>query len=161
MSDLVMGERWNPDETVEMALGIRRAIGCVMRKEEPPPECYGSLEKGVQFMSEVKGGYALILGTHEEADSFNGTFSPLCLANDVYINFSGGSQDKKENSQIINQLFSKYKETLEKLRDENLRRGIEQRTLGEIGHFFEILCDLLLQQADPIFKEYSESYPNL
>lgn len=32
MADLVMGERWNTEDVLEMALGVRRALDSVIRK---------------------------------------------------------------------------------------------------------------------------------
>ena len=85
MGDLVLGERWNTENSLEMALGIREAVESLIRKREPQDRCLKQLEKGVKFLEEAKGGEAIISGAAEEADSFNGTFVPICLATDVCI----------------------------------------------------------------------------
>jgi len=60
MGDLIMGERWNTEDSLEMALGVRRAVESVLRQTDPPSECGRFLDKGISFLEEAKGGEALI-----------------------------------------------------------------------------------------------------
>ena len=157
MGDLVMGERWNTEDSLEMALGVRRAVESVMRQKNPPSECTELLNKAINFLEEAKGGEALISGTPEEADSFNGTFLPLCLATDVCIRFVNGTQNRSEGKKI-GELLNQYKETLKQIKERGTKGNIETAKLKEISSFFEALSRLLLQQADPMMKEYSHPY---
>jgi hypothetical protein len=156
MADLVMGERWNTEDVLEMALGIRRALDSVIRKESPPSECGEFLEKGISFLDEVKGGEALISGSPEEADSFNGTFLPLCLATDVWIKIKNGTSSNGKQKKI-GELLNGYKEKLQQISGED-SSNVEPKGLQGINSFFEALSKLLLQQADPMMKEYSQPY---
>ena len=155
MADLVMGERWNTEDALEMALGVRRVLDSVMRKEAPPSECKKLLKKGISFLDEAKGGEALISGSPEEDDSFNGTFLPLCLATDVCIKFTNGNSNSGEQKRI-GELLNGYKETLQQIK--NSKGSVGQIKLREIASFFEALSKLLLQQADPMMKDYSQPY---
>jgi len=157
MGDLVMGERWNTEDSLEMALGVRRALESVLRKEDPPPKCRSLLDKGITFLDEAKGGEALISGLSEEADSFNGTFLPLCLATDVRIRFIGEAASKDENNKI-GELLDSYKNVLLQIKKKKSKSKINPEKLKEITHFFEDLSELLLQQADPMMKEYSQPH---
>lgn len=157
MADLVMGERWNTEDALEMALGVRRALDSVMRKEIPPTHYGEALEKGINFLDEAKGGEALISGSPEEADSFNGTFLPLCLATDVCIKFTNGNSNSGEQKRI-GELLNGYKETLQQIKKKNPKDSVEEIKLREIASFFEALSKLLLQQADPMMKDYSQPY---
>jgi len=161
MADIIIGERWNTSESLDMALGVRRAIDSVLSQRKPPAECEYQLQKGIEFLNEAKGGFALVTGDLKEADSFNGTFSPLCLANDVYIRFRGGSVDKSEDTKRLSGLFEAYRSALQKVLDKADKSGIKQSELKEIEQFFEVLTDLLLQQADAMTKDYSRPYPPL
>lgn len=156
MSDIVMGEKWNTQDSVEMAIGVRRALASVMVGKAVPSECCNSLDRGIEFLNEAKGGGALISGQPQDADSFNGTFSPLCLANDVYISFRGGGLDEHQRYDEVREVFTTYINTLKKVKVEG--GGIEQNILKEMGQFFKVLCDLLLQQADPMTREYSRAW---
>jgi len=151
MADLVMDERWNAEDVLEMALGVRRALDSVIRKKLLPSECGEFLKKGISFLDEVKGGEALISGSPEEADSFNGTFLPLCLATDVCIKF------KRDEQKKIGELLNGYKEKLQQISREDSSNA-EPEVLKRINSFFEALSKLLLQQADPMMKEYSQPY---
>lgn len=155
MSDTVMGERWNTKDSVEMAIGLRRALASVIAGKGVPSECQSFLERGIEFLNEANGGGALISGNLEEADSFNGTYMPLCLANDVYISFVGGRLDEHQRYSEIRGLFTNYINALEKVKIKGQGSGIEPSMLRDIGQFFKVLCDLLLQQADPMAREYS------
>lgn len=157
MGDLVMGERWNAEDLLEMSIGVRRAVDSVMRKKDPPSECRGLLDKSITFLDEAKGGEALISGVPEEADSFNGTFLPLCLATDVCIKFISETPNRGEDKKI-GELLNQYKETLEQIKKKGSKSNIEPAKLKEIGSFFEALSKLLFQQADPMMKEYSQPY---
>jgi hypothetical protein len=155
MADLVMGERWNTEDALEMALGVRRALDSVMRKETPSSECEELLNKGISFLDEAKGGEALISGSYEEADSFNGTFLPLCLATDVCIRFINGTSCKGEQKKI-GDLLNGYKKILQQIRKKKSKGKVQPVKLKEIASFFEVLSKLLLQQADPMMKDYSQ-----
>jgi len=157
MGDLVMGERWNTEDSLEMALGVRRALESVLRKEDPPLKCRNLLDKGITFLDEAKGGEALISGSPEEADSFNGTFLPLCLATDVRIRFVGDAASEGKNNRI-GELLNSYKNALLQVKNEKSKSKIEPEKLKEIASFFEVLSKLLLQQADPMMKEYSQPH---
>ena len=157
MADLVMGERWNTEDALEMALGVRRALDSVMRKETPPTQYGQVLEKGISFLDEAKGGEALISGSPEEADSFNGTFLPLCLATDVCIKFTNGTSNTG-GQERIGELLNGYKEALQQIREKNSKGNVKLKRLKEIASFFEALSKLLLQQADPMMKDYSQPY---
>ena len=155
MGDLVLGERWNTEDSLEMALGIREAVESLIRKREPQDRCLKQLEKGVKFLEEAKGGEAIISGAAEEADSFNGTFVPICLATDVCIKIKNGTPDTDEGAKRVGALISKYKDALEKMKERGLKSKIPETTLKEIASFFKALCALLLEEADPVMKDYS------
>jgi len=155
MADIIIGERWSTDESLDMALGVRRAIDCVLSNRQPPAECGPQLQKGVDFLSEAKGGFALVTGKLTGADSFNGTFSPLCLTNDVYIRFRKASLDETEETSKVGVLLDEYKSALECVKREELEVSVERDMLKDIAQFFEVLTDLLLQQADPMTREFS------
>jgi hypothetical protein len=157
MADLVMGERWNTGDSLEMAVGVRRAVESVLRQKDPPSDCLGFLERGITFLDEAKAGEALICGGPVEADSFNGTFLPLCLATDVYIRFVGGTGSDGEGKKI-GELLNQYKESLREIKEKGPKSKIRSELLKEIASFFEALSRLLLQQADPTMKEYSQTY---
>lgn len=157
MVDMMMGERWNTEDSLEMSLGVRRAVESVMRQTNPPSECTEHIDKAISFLEEAKGGEALISGAKEEADSFNGTFLPLCLATDVCIRFVSGTPNSCEDKKI-GELLNQYKETLGQIKKKGSKGNIEMAKLKEIASFFEALSRLLLQQADPMMKEYSQPY---
>jgi len=157
MGDLVMGKRWNTEDSLEMALGVRRALESVLRKEDPPSKCRSHLNKGITFLDEAKGGEALISGLSEEANSFNGTFLPLCLATDVRIRFVGEAASKNEDKKI-GELLSSYKNALLQIKEKAAQSKIEPEIIKEMAGFFEVLSKVLLQQADPMMKEYSQPH---
>ncbi len=157
MSDTVMGERWNTKDSVEMAIGLRRALASTIVGKAVPDEYQSFLERGIEFLNEANGGGALISGQLEGADSFNGTLEPLCLANDVYISFVGGKLDEHQKYSKVRGLFTDYINALEKVKTNGQSSGIEPSKLRDIAQFFKVLCDLLLQQADPITREYSQA----
>lgn len=158
MKDMTGGERWNTLNSAEMALGIRRVLDNVMRQEEPPSECKVFLDKGIEFFEEAEAGGALIAGTPlEQAGSFKGTFSPLCLATDVYITFRNAPEGKggfKEVSDLLNS----YKGSLRRIRETGIQCQIGNEQLAEMGSFFGVLFDLLARQADPVTKGYSQPF---
>jgi hypothetical protein len=156
MGDLVMGERWNTGDSLDMALGVRRAVESLLRKKDPPSECREFLDGGITFLDEARGGEALISGA-EEADSFNGTFLPLCLATEVRIRFIGDASNGGEGTKI-GELLNQYKETLKQIKEKGAKSNINPVKLKEIGSFFEALSRLLLQQADPMMKDFSQTY---
>jgi len=157
VSDIVMGEKWNTQDSVEMAIGVRRALANVMAGKDVPSECRSSLERGIEFLNEAKGGGALISGQLQDADSFNGTFSPLCLANDVYISFVGDKLDESKRYDEVQSVFIKYINALEEVKAKESRSTVKQDTIKEMAQFFKVLCELLLQQADPMMSEYSRA----
>lgn len=158
MKDMTGGERWNTLNSAEMALGIQRVIDSIMRKEEPPSECQEFLERGIEFLGEAEAGGALISGTElEQADSFKGTFSPLCMATDVYITFKSVPENSNDYKQVSD-LLNSYKGTLTNISRAGAQSQSDPKQLEEIGSFFEVLFDLLGRQADPITKEYSQPF---
>ena len=157
MNDMITGERWNSIDSAEMALGIQRVIDSIMREEEPPLECQEFLVRGIEFLDEAEAGGALISGTLEQADSFKGTFSPLCMATDVYITFKN-APDKSDDYKQVSVLLNGYKTILTGIKDAGTRHEPDQKQLKEIGSFFGVLFDLLSRQADPITKEYSQPF---
>jgi len=141
-----MGERWNTQDSVGMGIGIRRALASVLAGTDVPFEYLGSLEMGIEFLNEAKGGGALISGQSEGVDFFQGTFSPLCLANDVYITFVGPEMDQHQRQyDEVRGIFTKYVETLERVKSGEQVINTEGDSLKEIGRFFKVLCDLLLR----------------
>jgi hypothetical protein len=153
-----MGERWNTEDCLGMALGIRRTIDSLIRKQEPTSESTQLLHEGIRFLDEAKAGRALISGVLDEAESFNGTFLPLCLAINVCVSFKNASPESGETDGEVGTLLTNYKNALEQIENKGLQSKIDQSTLDEIAGFFEALSNLLLQQADPLIKEYSRSY---
>lgn len=158
MGDIVIGEKWSTDASLNMALGVRRAIDSVLNGKKPPAECKPQIQSGVEFLREAQGGSAVMTGTLTEADSFTGTFSPLCLAIDVYIRFTKKSEKQSANGQKLSGLFQSYIEALQQLADETDKTDLTIEKLQEIAGFFEVLTDVLLQQADPMTKDYSRPY---
>ncbi len=159
MNDMITtGERWNSIDSAEMALGIQRVVDSVMRQEELPLEYREFLERGIEFLDEAEAGSALISGTPlEQTDSFKGTFSPLCMATDVYITFKD-APDKSDDYKQVSVLLNGYKTILTGIKDAGTRHEPDQKQLKEIGSFFGVLFDLLSRQADPITKEYSQPF---
>ena len=158
MADIVIGERWNTEDSLEMSLGIRKAIDSVIRKEEPTSECSRLLKEGISFLDEAKGGGALISGVTEDASSFNGTFLPLCLATDVWISVKEEASDESNDYTKVGSLLSSYKSVLEEIEEKGSMADVEERTLREVAGFFEVLFRLVLQQGDPMTKQYSQAY---
>lgn len=157
MGDIVIGERWNTSESLDMALGVRRAIDSILSQRRLPAECKTQLQKSVEFLNEARGGSAILAGTLTEADSFTG-FSPLCLAIDVLIRFKGSSVDESKDAKKISVLFQNYINALQQVEKGGNKPAVNKKMLQEIAQFFEVLTDLLLQQADPITKEFSHAY---
>ena len=146
MSDMVMDERWNAIDSAEMALGIRWAFDYINRGIEPPPQYLESLEKGIEFLEEAKAGGALISGlSPEEVCSFKGTFSPLCMATDVYVTFRDTPNDSSDYKQVSD-LLNDYKNALVSIKNERLHCHIEPNIFKEVENFFETLFDILAQQ---------------
>lgn len=156
MGDIVIGERWNTSESLDMALGVRRAIASILSQRRLPAECKTQLQKSVEFLNEAKGGSAVLAGTLSEADSFTGTFSPLCLAIDVYIRFAGETKDARKVK--VGKLFQDYIDALQQVEKGRNKPVVNKNMLQQIAQFFEVLTDLLLQQADPMTKEFSHAY---
>ena len=160
MGDIVIGERWNTSESLDMALGVRRAIESILSIKSFPAECKIQLKKSIEFLNEAKGGSAVLAGTLTEADSFTG-FSPLCLAMDVLIRFKESSLDESKDAKKISVLFQNYINALQQVRNKGKKVAVGKRMLKEIAQFFEVLTDLLLQQSDPMTKEYSRPWASL
>jgi hypothetical protein len=162
MADMVMGERWNATDSTDMALGTRRAINSVMRREELPKDSVGFLQKAIAFLEEARDGGALVAGRElSSARSFNGTFSPLCLATDVYITFKGGSVDRRKGKHDygeVGRLLGGYADTLRAIEEKGVNAAVRPENLREVAGFFRVLSDLLLQQEDPTTKGYSRPY---
>ena len=157
MSDMIMDERWNSIDSAEMALGIRWAIDYIKRKKEPS-QYIESVKKGIEFLEEAEAGGALISGASlEEAGSFKGTFSPLCMATDVYITFSN-TPNKREDYKKVRELLNKYKNALVSIRNDGLKCSIGASMFKDVERFFETLFDILAQQSDPIMKNSSRPY---
>ena len=159
MGDMVMDERWNAIDSADMALGVRWAIDYIKRDKEPPHKYILSLEKGIVFLEEAKAGGTLISsGSLEEAGSFfKGTFSPLCMATDVYITFED-TPNRSEDYKKVSELLNSYKEALVSIKNEGLNYHIEPNIFENVERFFETLFDILAQQSDPVMKDYSRSY---
>lgn len=162
MADMVMGERWNATDSTDMALGTRRAINSFMKREELPKDSVGFLRKAIAFLEEARDGGALIAGRQlSSASSFNGTFSPLCLATDVCITFKGRSVTKrkgKHDYDKVGRLLGKYADTLRAIEEKGADAEVRPQSLQEVAGFFRVLSDLLLQQEDPTSKGYSRPY---
>ena len=159
MADMVMGERWNATDSADMALGTRRAISSVMRKEELPTGSVKFIQEAIVFLDEARDGGALITGRRlSSASSFNGTFSPLCLATDAYIELKGGSVTRgrgKHDYGKVRRLLGRYADTLRAIEEKGAAAGVHPRTLQEVAGFFRVLSGLLLQQEDPSTRGYS------
>jgi hypothetical protein len=160
MGDMVMDERWNAIDSADMALGVRWAIDYIKRDKEPPPKYIQSLEKGIEFLEEARAGGTLISsGSLKDAGSFKGTFSPLCMATDVYITFEGTDSPKKsEDYEKVSKLLNDYICALVSIKEKGVKCRIGDKIFSNVERFFETLFDILAQQSDPIIKEYSRPY---
>ena len=161
MSEMLLDERWSTIDSAEMALGVRRVLDAVKNGRSVPEEYVVFLDRGVKFLSEAMAGGALISGMVSEADSFSGTFSPLCIATDVYIVFKNDKPEKKDDYGSrgkIGQLLSSYENTLKQIKARDTETVFDEARLTEIEAFFKILFDRLLQRTDPIGQEYSRAY---
>ncbi|MCK5565787.1 MAG: hypothetical protein KAJ07_11120 [Planctomycetes bacterium] len=158
MNEMVSSERWNTINSAEMALGVQRVIDSIQRHEEPPTECSRFLDKAIEFLVEAQAGGALITGTTlEGVSSFKGTFSPLCMATDVYISFRSESETSDDYKKV-NDLLNGYRKTLTGIKEGGIRYETEPEQLNHMEGFFGVLFDLLSQQADPLMKDYSKPF---
>jgi hypothetical protein len=146
----------------EMALGVRRILGKVVKKQKFPAEWKKYLDMGITFLNEAQAGGCLISGSAEGFQSFNGTFSPLRLVTDVYIVFKSASppdsRDEYGREGKVGKLLDKYKTILVDVKEKGAESKIGKSELDELVGFFKQLFNLLLAESDPIIKSHSQTY---
>lgn len=155
MRDSSVIDQWNIIEAADMAVSVASVLDRLVHNKRLPFDTNEALAQGIAFLEEAQNGGAVICGS-QIADGFTGTLSPLRWSTDVYIRFTSegaAGQDTKWYDGVLKTL-RQYQDVLTKLKQ---NKEVEDREVAERARdFFEALGDLLLSQADPSTRTYSQ-----
>jgi len=155
MSDSLMVERWNVIDSADMAVSIEGVLHRVIQNKKMPYDYEESLGSAIEFLDEAGNGGAIICGT-VTSSGFTGTLAPLSWSTDVYIGVKPqGEAEEGELYQKVVETLNEYKMLLEKMRG-NKTIDTDSPILKRAHEFFGRLGNLLLSEADPLTRSYSQ-----
>ncbi len=153
-------ERWNLVDTADLAVRLKSVLRRRIDGRPLPKDSDGDIGAGIDFLRQATGGGAIILGHLPETSSFEGTLSPLRWAADVrWASVRSEPRSKKEYTELVDTL-KEFEQSLLAVREaiaSNDKNAPESGEIEPVAIFFDCLGKILLQEADPVVREYSHS----
>lgn len=151
MVENTMIEKWNVIDSADMAVSIQGIIQRKLNGKKMPFDYDESLEQGIDFLDEASTGGAIICG-NVSTSGFVGTLSPLRWSTVVYI-ANAGKDSEERVYQNVTKALNNYKKLLQNMKN---NQDVSGEILLEANSFFSALADVLLREADPLTRTYSQ-----
>jgi hypothetical protein len=159
MSDSFRVEEWNVLDSAAMAVSVESLLYRLIHGKPKPYDFDEALDRGMQFLKEAGSAGAIMCGRAETSE-FHGTLSPLSWSTDAYVQIelkpkAAEREREKVDYATVTETLKQYRNLLQKVKQGQEPQSVKDEAKNAHG-FFRALSVVLMSEADPTTKTYSE-----